>query len=419
MKPDPKGLQSWYRDAMLGRIDELVDLRGPVASGSPQAADDLRRVGQALRGSGGTFGFPELSAAAGLVEATPDGAALRRLEGLLVELRRLVGDRRGEDGRLYEWVALGAGVRADVVADASGIREAWEATRKAAEMGDSELAEALAERFGLSTAELLEPGRPAWRLVPEAFMAAEGVVPVMEDSDTITVATADPVALSVELELQRLTGRRPVFTIASPSAIEAVLERASGAVARSPAPDSSSPADTAPADTAPSDAPPQPTQAQGREAERSPREDEAKTVQERRGARIAPEGPVEVLVVDDEAAARLLVRSLLEKRGFRAVEAVDGVEALEKMRSHEGIGLAVVDLNMPRMDGLELMWEIRDAARWADLPVIVVTGEKDEILETQIMEEGADDYVRKPVDPRLFVARVEATLRRAGHEATS
>ncbi len=79
------------------------------------------------------------------------------------------------------------------------------------------------------------------------------------------------------------------------------------------------------------------------------------------------------------------------------------------------IGLVVADLNMPRMDGLELIWELRADERRSRLPVIVVTGEVDEILETQLLEEGADDYIRKPLDPRLFLARVEATLRR--HEA--
>lgn len=139
------------------------------------------------------------------------------------------------------------------------------------------------------------------------------------------------------------------------------------------------------------------------------------TLAEPATAAAAVAGRIGVLVVDDEPSARLLVRALLEKRGFDTVEAADGVEALEVIRQHDHIGLAVVDLNMPRMDGLELIWELRDARAWADLPVIVVTGESDEILETQIMEEGADDYIRKPLDPRLFLARVEATLRRAGH----
>ena len=118
-------------------------------------------------------------------------------------------------------------------------------------------------------------------------------------------------------------------------------------------------------------------------------------------------------MVDDEVSARLLVRALLERRGYYVVEASDGVQALEVVRSDHRIGLVVADLNMPRMDGLELMWELRDARDLEHLPVIVVTGEVDEILETQLLEEGADDYIRKPVDPRLFLARVEATIRRA------
>jgi DNA-binding response OmpR family regulator len=117
--------------------------------------------------------------------------------------------------------------------------------------------------------------------------------------------------------------------------------------------------------------------------------------------------------VDDEPAARLLIRAMLTKGGYRVVEAGDGVEALSVVDRGESVGLVVADLNMPRMDGLELMWELRDRPDWEHLPVIVVTGEVDEILETQLMEEGADDYIRKPLDPRLFLARVEATIRRS------
>jgi two-component system chemotaxis response regulator CheY len=121
-----------------------------------------------------------------------------------------------------------------------------------------------------------------------------------------------------------------------------------------------------------------------------------------------------VLVVDDEPSARLLVRTLLERRGYVDIEAEDGVAALQAVGDGSGVGLVVADLNMPRMDGLELIWELRDAHSAARLPVIVVTGEADEILETQLMEEGADDYIRKPIDPRLFLARVESTVRRLG-----
>jgi two-component system alkaline phosphatase synthesis response regulator PhoP len=78
------------------------------------------------------------------------------------------------------------------------------------------------------------------------------------------------------------------------------------------------------------------------------------------------------------------------------------------------VALVVADLNMPELDGLELIWEMRDVPEWSHIPVIVLTGETDDVLETKLIEEGADDYLCKPLDPRLFAARVGATIRRAG-----
>ena len=120
-----------------------------------------------------------------------------------------------------------------------------------------------------------------------------------------------------------------------------------------------------------------------------------------------------MLIVDDEASSRLLARSVLQKHGYEVLEAADGLEALEAMAGKQPVALVVADLNMPRMDGLELIWEMRAADRWAHIPVIVLTGETDQILETKLIEEGADDYICKPLDPRLFLARVGATIRRA------
>lgn len=389
MTRDRRELQSWYREAMVSRIDELEALRPEVEEGSAPACDSLRKIGQALRGSGGTFGFSELSAAAGLVETTTDEAGLRRLEGLLVELRRLVGDERGEGDRVFAWLGRCVHVpeeKSDFELDESlrgidTVDEAWAGVTNASGLEADALARAVADRFGLEVASLGEGSRAARRLVPEAFMSETGVVPLFEDSTSITVATADPVSLPIELELLRLTGRRPVYAVAPPSILDQALGLPTVGV-RDPAPPVAEPS----------------AATEGRDAEAD--------------AAVWDEEPSRVLVVDDEESARLLVRSLLEKKGFSTVEAADGIEALEVIRERQDIGLAVVDLDMPHMDGLELMWRLREAREWARLPVIVVTGENDEIVETKIMEEGADDYIRKPVDPRLFLARVEATLRR-------
>lgn len=391
---DRLDLQEWYREAMLGRIDELVGLRERLrGEGRAAAADELRKVGQALRGSGGTFGFPELSTAAGVVELTSDHQALRRLEGLLRELRHFVGGLRDERARVFEWVAVAVGMSAvrvpEVLAEAEDVEDAWSRVRAEQGLDETEMTCRMADYLGLTVAETTLRSRAARRLLPEAFMASHGIVPLEEDSVSITVATADPVSLSHEVEVRRLTGRRPVFAVAPPGAIGAVLAAVLDEEARS-VPDAGSP--SVERETSEGGPP-------GRGVKRS-----------------SPRSSVDatrVLVVDDEESARLLVRTLLEKRGYAALEASDGIEALRVIDAADDVGIAVVDLKMPRMDGLELIWELRDTPRWADLPIIVVTGEQDEILETQIMEEGADDYVRKPIDPRLFLARVESTLRRS------
>lgn len=404
MTRDRRDLQDWYREAMLERIDELVELRERLRGEErARAADELRKVGQALRGSGGTFGFPELSAAAGVVELTSDDQALRRLEGLLSQLRRFVGGLREERGRTFEWVAVAVGVSPvrvpEILGEAEGLEDAWSAVRGVQGLDDAEMTRRMADYFGLAVAETTERSRAAWRLLPEVFMASHGIVPLQEDSASITVATADPVSLVLEVEVRRLTGRRPTFAVAPPAAIGAVLASVlDGAVGPRPEPRPPSPeGDTSHAVD--------PDEAGGAAGAAGP--------SVARPSHPSTDDVTRVLVVDDEDSARLLVRTLLEKRGYTALEASDGLDALRVLDGADDVDIAVVDLKMPRMDGLELMWELRDAARWADLPIIVVTGEQDEILETQIMEEGADDYVRKPIDPRLLLARVESTLRRS------
>jgi DNA-binding response OmpR family regulator len=77
------------------------------------------------------------------------------------------------------------------------------------------------------------------------------------------------------------------------------------------------------------------------------------------------------------------------------------------------VELVVLDLNMPEMDGRSVLRAIRAAPRTAGLPVVVLTGEQQEGVEVEVMNEGADDYIRKPIEPARFVARIKAALRRA------
>jgi len=121
-----------------------------------------------------------------------------------------------------------------------------------------------------------------------------------------------------------------------------------------------------------------------------------------------------ILVVDDDGANRTIARGLLEKQGYTVTEATDGSEALVHLARGEHFSLMVLDLDMPMLGGREVLRAVRGSMATAGLPVVVLTGTRDLDTEIQLMEEGADDYIRKPIDPPRFLIRVKAALRRAG-----
>jgi two-component system alkaline phosphatase synthesis response regulator PhoP len=116
-----------------------------------------------------------------------------------------------------------------------------------------------------------------------------------------------------------------------------------------------------------------------------------------------------ILVVDDEPEIVRLVRSYLEQDGYRVVTAYNGEEALYTAR-HEKPDLVVLDILMPKMDGLEFTRRVR---REQNVPIIMLTARAEETDRIVGLEMGADDYVTKPFSPREVVARVRAVLRRA------
>jgi DNA-binding response OmpR family regulator len=120
------------------------------------------------------------------------------------------------------------------------------------------------------------------------------------------------------------------------------------------------------------------------------------------------------LVVDDERNIVDLVRLYLEKEGLRVAVAADGREALEAYARHAP-DLVVLDLMLPGLDGFEVCREIR---RRGQTPVLMLTARSDDVDAVVGLELGADDYVTKPFNPRVLVARVRALLRRADAAAT-
>lgn len=104
------------------------------------------------------------------------------------------------------------------------------------------------------------------------------------------------------------------------------------------------------------------------------------------------------LLVDDSRTIRTMIRSMLTELGFDVVEATHGIDALDKVRSGAHFDVALVDWNMPEMDGLELVRTLRSERRFAGLPVMMVTTEADAHSVVRALMAGADEYAMKPLD---------------------
>ena len=122
-----------------------------------------------------------------------------------------------------------------------------------------------------------------------------------------------------------------------------------------------------------------------------------------------------ILLVDDEAAIQTLLSYPLRKDGYEVVQASDGGEALERFA--EGtFDLVVLDVMMPRLDGLETCRRLRATST---VPIIMLTAKAEEIDKVLGLELGADDYITKPFSMHEFRSRVKAALRRAGMARTN
>ena len=119
---------------------------------------------------------------------------------------------------------------------------------------------------------------------------------------------------------------------------------------------------------------------------------------------------LKILVVDDEARMRKLVKDFLANKGFYVEEAGDGEEAVDKFFAQKDIALVLLDVMMPKMDGWEVLKTI---SKYSQVPVIMLTARSEERDELQGFSLGVDEYISKPFSPKILVARVEAILRRS------
>lgn len=116
-----------------------------------------------------------------------------------------------------------------------------------------------------------------------------------------------------------------------------------------------------------------------------------------------------ILIADDEARMRALVRDYLRMKGFQVLEAENGAEALAVFEREPDIALVLLDVMMPEMDGFETLKELRHIS---DVPVLMLTARAEEQDELQGFSLGADEYIAKPFSPKVLLARIDAILKR-------
>ena len=116
-----------------------------------------------------------------------------------------------------------------------------------------------------------------------------------------------------------------------------------------------------------------------------------------------------ILVADDETRMRKLLMDFLVRENYEVAEAQDGEEALVVFENDKDISLIILDVMMPKIDGWEVCKEIRKSS---DIPIIMLTAKDTESDELESFESGADEYISKPVSPKVLMARISAIIRR-------
>ena len=120
---------------------------------------------------------------------------------------------------------------------------------------------------------------------------------------------------------------------------------------------------------------------------------------------------MKILVVDDDREIVELLTIYLKNESYEIVKAYDGKQALEKLKMYPDIDMIILDIMMPRLDGISVVHEVRKEN--AQLPILLLSAKSTDIDKIQGLTNGADDYVTKPFNPLEVIARVKSLLRRS------
>lgn len=113
-----------------------------------------------------------------------------------------------------------------------------------------------------------------------------------------------------------------------------------------------------------------------------------------------------ILIVDDDASFRRMLKMMLREGNFDFVEACNGQEALQKLTYNHEINLVLIDIDMPKMDGIQLLRAIRSQEVYSRVPAIMVTARSDQKTIVQAIKTGAVDYLVKPVDKKVLLQKI-------------
>lgn len=117
-----------------------------------------------------------------------------------------------------------------------------------------------------------------------------------------------------------------------------------------------------------------------------------------------------ILIIDDSPTIRKLIAFILKKEDYLVAEAEDGIDGMEKLANLE-TDLIIVDLNMPNMDGIQFVKNLRSNYYHMDTPVIMLTTTRDEDLKKDAMNAGVNLFLNKPVQPNFLIYKVESLLK--------
>jgi DNA-binding response OmpR family regulator len=367
-----------YRDALAGRIEALEVARGTRADRGAESVATIRRIAHSLRGSGGTFGFPEITVAAAGVEDAPDVGLDTALDALLAVLRTV---SRGNNNTARVLVvhgdpAVSKQLRDVVTPYAAEVIEAETRARARALLTEN--------TFGMVLLGLALPdGDGRALLIDLREKEATADVPAL-----VVAAGADA---HQKAECFRLGADaffdEPVDRELVGAVVSARLQRAPQAKAP---PTRELPANEKPAaKELPSATPPAP-----------------------RPAEVKPT-PVSktVLLVEDDAMVASILKHRLDREGFEVLHFSDGVQA---MAAAEGkpLALAILDIKVPGMDGFDVLERLRKSPEAANVPIMMLSALGAEQDVVRCFGLGADDYIVKPFSPAEVMARLHRLLQR-------